>query len=301
VKALLRWMPLSIAVHAVAIGAGTYVVRSAIDSALFVDLTLDDAGRGGDQRPAGAAAAPSGTSRGPARPPRSGGALGASRALAPTSSSPPRADSASATAPAPPSTEMATPPETPAPPVVPTPPAFPAPMTSESISPPTPPEPSAFSGPGRGEPAGTAGGEMRTGQGGGLAGAEGNAAAGGAGKGMAGGGEGRGEGRVALAVPGDAGADAYGPYLATVRQRIQDTLAYPPAARRRGLSGTVNLEISIDARGRVSDVLVVRSSSHALLDDAAVDAARGLRRIPFPPDVRPRALRVRLPVKFELH
>jgi TonB family protein len=44
----------------------------------------------------------------------------------------------------------------------------------------------------------------------------------------------------------------------------------------------------------------VRSSSHALLDDAALDAARGLPRVPFPPDVRPRALRVRLPVVFEL-
>ena len=296
-KALLRWMPLSIAAHAVAIGAGTYLVRSALDSALFVDLTLEDAGRGGDQRSAGAAPAPSSASRGSARPPRAGGAATASRAIAPTPP-PPRAESPSVAAPAAP--EMATPPEPPAPAIVSTPPTFPTPMTGESIAPPTPPDPSAFSGPGRGESTGGAGGEMRTGQDGGLAGAERDAAAGGAGKGMAGGGEGRGEGRVALAVPGDAGADAYGPYLAMLRRRIQDTLTYPPPARRRGLSGTVNLEILIDARGHISDVLVVRSSSHALLDDAAVDAARGLRRIPFPPDVRPRALRVRLPVKFEL-
>src|SRR5437879_5730041 len=109
-----------------------------------------------------------------------------------------------------------------------------------------------------------------------------------------------GAGTLALAIPGDGGAGAYGPYLAALRRRLQEALEYPAAARRRGLSGTVHLEIALEATGRVSEVMLVRSSSHALLDDAALDAARGLRRVPFPPEVRPRALRVRLPVVFEL-
>ncbi len=45
---------------------------------------------------------------------------------------------------------------------------------------------------------------------------------------------------------------------------------------------------------------LARSSSHDVLDEAAVDAVRSLRRVPFPADVRPRPLRVRLPVVFEL-
>jgi protein TonB len=81
---------------------------------------------------------------------------------------------------------------------------------------------------------------------------------------------------------------------------LQDALEYPASARRRGLSGTVHLEIALESTGRVTDVLVVRSSSHAVLDDAALDAARRLAQVPFPSDVRPRALRVRLPVVFEL-
>src|SRR5438552_1481984 len=109
-----------------------------------------------------------------------------------------------------------------------------------------------------------------------------------------------GAGTLALAIPGDGGAGAYGPYLAALRRRLQEALEYPAAARRRGLSGTVHLEIALEATGRVSEVMLVRSSSHALLDDAALDAARGLRRVPFPPEVRTRALRVRLPVVFEL-
>ena len=79
-----------------------------------------------------------------------------------------------------------------------------------------------------------------------------------------------------------------------------EALTYPAAARRRGMSGTVHLDISVEPTGRIADVLVVRSSSHELLDAAAVDAVRRLRHVPFPAGVRPRPVRVRLPVVFEL-
>ena len=107
-------------------------------------------------------------------------------------------------------------------------------------------------------------------------------------------------GPLALAIPGDGGGETYGPYLAALRRRLQDALEYPATARRRGLTGTVHLEIALESTGRVTEVILVRSSSHGVLDDAALQAARGLSRVPFPPDVRPRALRVRLPVVFEL-
>jgi protein TonB len=85
-----------------------------------------------------------------------------------------------------------------------------------------------------------------------------------------------------------------------VRQRIHESLRYPPAARRRGVSGTVQLEIAIQADGSVGTVAVITSSSHEVLDRAAVEAARALPRMPFPGDLRPRPLTVRLPVVFEL-
>ena len=102
---------------------------------------------------------------------------------------------------------------------------------------------------------------------------------------------------------GDAGAGLgteYGPYLARIRERIQEGLRYPPVARRRGVTGTVQLEIAITADGAVSTVLVLTSSSHESLDRAAVDAARSLRRVPFPTGLRPGPLTFRLPVVFEL-
>jgi len=50
--------------------------------------------------------------------------------------------------------------------------------------------------------------------------------------------------------------------------------------------------------GAITRVVVAVSSSHPLLDDAAVDTVRALGRVSFPSSIRPRVLRVRLPVEF---
>jgi protein TonB len=81
---------------------------------------------------------------------------------------------------------------------------------------------------------------------------------------------------------------------------VEEGLRYPLAARRRGLTGTVELEVLIDRTGAVRGVGVVVSSSHGALDEAAVDAVRALAPEPFPAGVAPRALRVRLPLVFDL-
>jgi len=109
--------------------------------------------------------------------------------------------------------------------------------------------------------------------------------------------------RVAsLGVAGGTGTATLGVddagYLARLRERIQAALRYPPAARRRGVSGTVQLEINIEPSGVVGTVSVIASSAHEMLDKAAVDAARSVPRMPLPG--APRAVRVRLPIVFEL-
>lgn len=100
---------------------------------------------------------------------------------------------------------------------------------------------------------------------------------------------------------GEAGIPAeFGPYLAAFRQRIQEALDYPVAARRRGLGGTVQLEVELLPTGKVASVVVRSSSSHAILDQTARDTVSQLRPVPFPPGVPPRPLKVRLPIVFEL-
>ncbi|MBI4271351.1 MAG: energy transducer TonB [Candidatus Rokubacteria bacterium] len=100
-------------------------------------------------------------------------------------------------------------------------------------------------------------------------------------------------------APTESGA-AYGGYLAEVRRRIQEALRYPQAARRRGLSGTVQIEILIEPDGAIGGVTLAASSSHRLLDEAALDTVRRLAPTPFPADLIRRPLRVKLPVVFEL-
>jgi protein TonB len=108
---------------------------------------------------------------------------------------------------------------------------------------------------------------------------------------------------LALAVPGDGrgGVPAeYGPYLARFRQRIQEALVYPLAARRQGLSGTVELEVLMDPTGRIRGVQLVSSSSHGVLDEAALETVRGLAPLPLPEYLPRRPLKIRLPVVYRL-
>jgi len=53
--------------------------------------------------------------------------------------------------------------------------------------------------------------------------------------------------------------------------------AYPEASRRRGQEGTVQLELSVDANGRVIGVRVTESSGFSALDAAAAEAPRDWR------------------------
>jgi protein TonB len=108
---------------------------------------------------------------------------------------------------------------------------------------------------------------------------------------------------LALAVPGsggDSAASDYAGYYDTLRRRIHESLRYPPDARRRGAAGTVVVDAEIEPTGVVGRVTLAASSSHATLDEAALEAVRGLPRVPFPSGVQPRRLWVRLPVVFEL-
>jgi protein TonB len=112
---------------------------------------------------------------------------------------------------------------------------------------------------------------------------------------------------VARAVPappaighsGNSEAE-YRAYLGLVRQRILGALRYPAGARQQGLTGTVQLEILVQATGAISDVKIVSTSSHAVLDKAALEAVRSVTPIGFPPGLAPRALRARIPVVFDL-
>lgn len=284
IGALLRWLPLSLALHSAALATTLLLPRERTPLPLFVDLTLspppvEPTAAPGASIAAREAAAPLRRQRAAAGP-RPAGHAHASDAATPPSAAAPSPAASEPVGPAPTAGPPSPPTEVPAA-------AASAPDGGESV---------LAAAPGAGgegvaaSPVAGGGGEGDAGASARGSDADGAAAPGGA----RAGGE-----TLALAIPGDDGG-AYAGYISLLRRRVQEALTYPAAARRRGMSGTVHLDISVEPTGRIADVLVVRSSSHEMLDAAALDAVRRLRHVPFPAGVRPRPVRVRLPVVFEL-
>lgn len=92
----------------------------------------------------------------------------------------------------------------------------------------------------------------------------------------------------------------YDAYVRALRRRIQERLVYPWLAVRRGVQGSVELEVQLDACGRLARVTVAGREPASLLRDAAIQAVRDATPFPLPPGLAARALTIRLPVVFEL-
>ena len=65
-----------------------------------------------------------------------------------------------------------------------------------------------------------------------------------------------------------------------IRSKLAEHLFYPQDAIARGIEGEVRLLLTLDPHGRILESRVAGSSGHALLDQAAVDAAHAVGRIP---------------------
>lgn len=78
-------------------------------------------------------------------------------------------------------------------------------------------------------------------------------------------------------------------------EQLRRELPYPPEAIERGLQGEALVLLFLDASGNAIAARLEASSGHALLDEAAVRAARTLRSLP---DSAPRE--VLFPVRFRL-
>jgi protein TonB len=75
---------------------------------------------------------------------------------------------------------------------------------------------------------------------------------------------------------------------------------YPEAARKAGQSGVVMLRVSINEKGRVSAVSLIRSSGHSLLDDRACISVQRWIFSPARLNGKPVATQVDVPVRFSL-
>lgn len=80
---------------------------------------------------------------------------------------------------------------------------------------------------------------------------------------------------------------------------LQNTMAYPPRARITRPSGTVVVEFTVEATGKVKDCILASKSGSDTLDNYTMETICGLEMPPIPADLGIREVRLRLPQSFE--
>ncbi len=90
-------------------------------------------------------------------------------------------------------------------------------------------------------------------------------------------------------------------YTSKVIRAIYGALSYPNIAVRRGLEGSIRLNLELDRSGDVVSVNVAEESPHRLLNDEAVEAAS--RAAPYPAfddAIADQTLVIQIPIAFRL-
>jgi protein TonB len=113
----------------------------------------------------------------------------------------------------------------------------------------------------------------------------------------------RGNPRDEMVVTANTRSSGVALYLDAWRHRIEriGTANYPlDAVRRAALTGSPVVEVRVAADGRLVDAVVVRSSGHIVLDQAALNILRLAAPFdPFPPEVAAKHDSLRLSYEWE--
>jgi protein TonB len=104
------------------------------------------------------------------------------------------------------------------------------------------------------------------------------------------------------ATTGASGASSGTSYVDGLRSWIERHKTYPRQAQRLGLSGQVVVMLEVDRRGFFQSLALVESSTHAILDEAALSLLKGIGSYrPFPDYLKQAKIRVRLPIQYVLN
>ncbi|MDX1500150.1 MAG: TonB family protein [Woeseiaceae bacterium] len=104
-----------------------------------------------------------------------------------------------------------------------------------------------------------------------------------------------------LVVSADTRHSAIAPYLDNWKRRIEAVGQdyFPELGTLEGLTGSPTLEVSIDASGELTEVVIRKSSGSKVLDQAALDILnRASPFDPFPAEIRARYDRLRFAYKW---
>jgi len=90
-------------------------------------------------------------------------------------------------------------------------------------------------------------------------------------------------------------------YLKKIRAIIQKNKKYPPSAKNEGKEGKVKISFTISKSGKVLDVVILSSSKHPELNEAAKTLIYELSPFPpFPEKINKKSIRLNMEVIYEL-
>lgn len=88
-------------------------------------------------------------------------------------------------------------------------------------------------------------------------------------------------------------------YLGYLRSQIESHKKYPREAVLRREEGRVEVSLTLQKNGRITDLFISQSAS-PVLDRAALEAIRALPDLPAPPADLQAPLNLKIPIRFEL-
>ncbi len=103
----------------------------------------------------------------------------------------------------------------------------------------------------------------------------------------------------ALELTAIGGSSQGSTYLGYLRSQIEVHKKYPREAVLRREEGLVEVSLTLQRSGRLTDLSITQSAS-PLLDRAALDAIRALPDLPVPPADLRAPLQLKIPLRFEL-
>lgn len=82
-------------------------------------------------------------------------------------------------------------------------------------------------------------------------------------------------------------------YLQRLKEKIERVWQYPPQAAERGIFGDLYIKFSIDKKGKLISIELVRTSGYRMLDDAAIKALKDAQPFwPLPEDWQKESLTI---------
>jgi protein TonB len=96
---------------------------------------------------------------------------------------------------------------------------------------------------------------------------------------------------------GESEVRAYlGKNFGYIQKRVARYTVYPPKAKRSGIKGKLTVAFTINMDGTVSNITVIESSGHSMLDNAGAAAVKNAAPFPTPPSTA----RIAIPINFDL-